>query len=354
MKHSTGTKFKCAEPSCDRIFKTSIGLQNHTTAIHQKDENRQIGAFKCLEPDCNRCFKSIAGLIQHNRHKHLASSRCTCPTSCCIQAHTVAKHQETSEEREIPILFDCDICGRKYSWKKTLNRHRANHGILHDCHICRKKYQSLGALKNHNNRKYGDIEHECDICGKKLPTIRMLHRHRTGTHSSFLHECHVCNKKFRHRSSLYRHKRAMHEVPLSNQDYDCNACGKRIAVGAGLLFECKICGETSTELRRLQDHQDDTHHRGRCVKCNFCNSSFDPTPVLVEPSKDDAQAHGQIHEKQESDRLSHIEMERAQTVQVYIAKARDSNRHLGLCQYPSCDRDFTGIESLKLHHLSQH
>ena len=74
----------------------------------------------------------------------------------------------------------CDICGKKYVTKFTLETHMKIHYGIKDqvCFICKKSFTAKANLDAHVINVHTNEHYSCDICEKQLKNKRSLTRHK--------------------------------------------------------------------------------------------------------------------------------------------------------------------------------
>ena len=113
--------------------------------------------------------------------------------SSAISAHYDTAHAQSSGRPErADARHECDVCGRKFTEKRSLKRHiNAIHGDgdvqTFECSVCSKVFNVKGNLTQH------------------LSTV-----HGVGDVKTF--ECDVCSKIFNRKSSLTLHLRCVHKM----------------------------------------------------------------------------------------------------------------------------------------------
>ncbi|EGI66521.1 Zinc finger protein 676, partial [Acromyrmex echinatior] len=169
--------------------------------------------------------------------------------------------------------YTCDACGKEYTWKPSLTRHkREDCAYLRKtwiCFQCGKRYLWRGSLKNHirvecgkepafkcllaqmlmsqdNNVEWtqrrasgssykmsrgirkksigGDAKYECSRCGKTYKATTSLSRHKRLECGVVPCEvCPICGRRFKHRFVLNAHivgcERRMNQT-IQKKDFD--------------------------------------------------------------------------------------------------------------------------------------
>ena len=121
--HQTGKYkvFKCEIEGCGRVYPRKSMLEGHMN-IHAG-----------LKPhECARCGRCFANMHSRRRHQLDCRDKRTLPCDKCdemfktkasLHEHKVTIHQKNK-------TFAC-VCGKKYSWRSALVRHRSKHGKEH-------------------------------------------------------------------------------------------------------------------------------------------------------------------------------------------------------------------------------
>ena len=94
-------------------------------------------------------------------------------------------------------LFKCKDCGRAYSRRNYLLRHRQIHTRenLFECDDCGKKFKKIKYLKEHELTHTGEKRFKCEDCGKAYTSRNNLIQH-VRIHTGELLKCDICDKEF--------------------------------------------------------------------------------------------------------------------------------------------------------------
>ncbi|KAL8617115.1 hypothetical protein ACOMHN_014285 [Nucella lapillus] len=109
--------------------------------------------------------------------------------------------------------YQCDICGRSFSYEKSLKEHKYMHqdGKQFECPVCHKKFrQSSGVaihMKIHQERK----DYVCSSCGKGFSQKQALIRHERIHAGDKPFTCSLCQRSFTDSSVLRRHMILIHK-----------------------------------------------------------------------------------------------------------------------------------------------
>ncbi|KAH7721424.1 zinc finger protein [Aphelenchoides avenae] len=178
-----------------------------------------------------------------------------------------------------PTLFKCPICGKEYSKRPSLRRHRETHsGKLHECDQCEKKYNRRGTLLAHKRMAHEEPgQYECDECGRLCAHKKALLDHKRGVHDRF--KCPICGKKPRP-ENLSRHIETH-----SGQPCECDKCGKVCRNSPALAahkrhrhseakHRCEYCGKTFVFASGLRQHVAVHHEKREEYRCTRCPRKF--------------------------------------------------------------------------------
>jgi len=172
-----------------------------------------------------------------------------------LQKHFLTHNKDVPDKK--PEMFECDICGNKYSSRSSIATHvQITHKTVRDipCSMCDKMFKSNGNLKRHiNDFHERNFRLTCHICAKMFRQKYQLDNH-LNTHNVPV-ECPVCHKKVAWLE---------HHMKIHNSD-------RKV-----VLMACPICGRQYNQYL-LRYHIDRVHNKvenGNIYRCDKCQQDF--------------------------------------------------------------------------------
>ena len=261
--HSGLDEFKCY--ICDKLFSDAKSLREHMF-IHTGEKphgieipeavlvNPENGEKPVLMLPCERCKK-------------------LCKSKASYIAHFKACSSSVPPNSSLPNgKYECDICGKTYELRPSLQRHMRIHLGLDEfkCSICEKQFSDAKSLRGHIFIHTGEKPFSCRFCEFKFRDKSTLRKHETrhGTERPF--KCDVCLKAFFLGVDLRKHQK----VHLVDREFKCDRCDKQFYLVAQLRrhyrvhtgerpFECELCGKFFTDRTALKCHT--ATHTGKCL-----------------------------------------------------------------------------------------
>lgn len=175
---------------CHKRFSSNRNLRNHKANIHSENRPPKIDTTdRLISCDiCHKRFSSNRNLTNHKANIHSESDR----------------------------NFVCEYCGKTFKCQRYLRDHQRNvHPEIHG--------RSTEGLQSEIHKKAAQRHPDltelvlCDICGKKYTGRRNLEKHMKVMHSADKNNmCEICSKAFVLEYDLNRHQRNVHAKDKSN------------------------------------------------------------------------------------------------------------------------------------------
>lgn len=207
------------------------------------------------------------------------------PDRCVQDGRALQKSSklQAPEEHHGAKPYVCQLCGKAYSHRSTLQQHRRLHTgeRPYRCPFCDKAYTWSSDHRKHIRTHTGEKPYGCPDCGRAFVRSSDLRKHQRNMHSNDKpFPCAQCGLTFNRPLSLLRHQRKH----LGAKPFRCSSCGREFSVASRMVehqrvhsgerpFPCSTCGKCFTKSSNLQEHQ--TLHTGqRPFKCADCGVAF--------------------------------------------------------------------------------
>lgn len=212
-------------PLCPKVYQKKTALFRHMRSKHS------WGMFDCKA--CRESCHFTKDISAHMVNFHSDDPSIKCPN--CLEMFTLKQDPQlfnTHYQTCVPGTyqkgsFQCQICGKKYSAKQTLDAHIKMHqGIIrYKCHYCDYGSNHKAVLMEHEKmhlRKQGltnetsglVLTHQCDQCGKQFGSRSEVHRHVRVVHEGIkpTFRCKACGELAKNSWALSKHKREKHKA----------------------------------------------------------------------------------------------------------------------------------------------
>nr|CAD7265398.1 unnamed protein product [Timema shepardi] len=292
--HCGQATLTCDRPTCGKVFTTQALRTEHCASHHQKQ-----GAVPNTCEVCGKLWGSRVDFWKHMMgvHPDLVALTCgVCLKVLCdlveLKTHVRATHWPLTNE------FSCDLCGRPYSNKSKMSRHRKIHGddsqdprILENTNSS-KKHLYLSGAKNPDLMKKSILKipdpsavglsldpkrllHPtlwCETCPHlHFTTVAQLGHHRRTVHN--LYPCDLCTKFYSRTTHLLYHVVKAHS---NHPELRCSVCSKMCRSKSAVAAH--IAAKHFPREAKKQNHQPSfksaATKKPSTQTCSLCSKTF--------------------------------------------------------------------------------
>lgn len=209
---------------------------------------------------------------------------------------------ETVHDAKRP--FQCQICDKNYTLKRSLKRHLYTHFDGYECKECGKNFTYSIKLRAHYRQMHPDVEffHDCSECGSKfkheyelnihlkddhnietdifkaIPVLKLIGRRDLNLH------CHLCPLAFATKYDIMQHFQTEHGIPKDQiRGKTCFYCNKYFQKADAEYqfrmhtcqrsYQCEQCGKQFCSVQTLSGHML-CHSDERKIICDICSKAF--------------------------------------------------------------------------------
>ncbi|ESO92219.1 hypothetical protein LOTGIDRAFT_190955 [Lottia gigantea] len=242
-------KLKCLK--CDFQGYYTQQYQDHISTNHSDD----ISKCKC----CNFYTFDREELLEHFKEMH---PKCICTVCEFMAEHSYVIKRHMVRHNKFSCM--CNVCGKAYKDQYILKMHvKMVHmpaEVLFECNICYKKFTRKAHLKRHLRIHDPEKPFKCPHCEYRGCERSDISKHLL-IHEEPKHVCGICNKAFRHLKNKDLHVKRHN----GQKDYKCGVCG--------------FYGYTFTDIRK---HIERKHGDMKSLVCDKCGMAFKAEILLRE------------------------------------------------------------------------
>ncbi|XP_069496690.1 zinc finger protein ZFP2-like isoform X1 [Ambystoma mexicanum] len=280
----------------DGSLRSAVQLRTHNdeTARSCKEPGLKVDEQLALKKDQNYCTEESTP--EAKPHPYFESSKCSRPTR--KQLRCIGRKQ-----------FQCKVCGKSYSFLKTLRVHQRKHPVTatvksesinenvtpsdvkperrrvkkdkpYQCSQCEKSFSREKYFIRHEKVHTEENTHACKVCGKVFSQFAYRMQHEKMHSKQRIYKCNQCDKSFRGTSDLKRHRK----THSGEKPFQCSECGKSFSLADYLKVHQKIhtgetrcicseCGKCFSRVSYLKTHNR-IHTGEKPYTCPECGKSF--------------------------------------------------------------------------------
>ncbi|XP_021966594.1 gastrula zinc finger protein XlCGF17.1-like [Folsomia candida] len=295
-----GKIFPCK--TCLRPFANRTSAHLHARTHLNSDELERSSVFHEKCPHCEKVFLTRHQFTDHvNSHEGRKNHACPVCKQKFTQKTSLTRHlfvhlslEERAEVRQ-GWQHGCYFCTKRFPAPSHLGCHVATHTKEKaggKCHTCGKTFSSKQDLARHRFAHLSEDEkvtlvkqgsgRECLFCQKKFPDNHTYHKHLVSHTKEKPFPCDQCEKQFSLKSNLTMHKRSHTSNPKMVK---CDECGQAFSRKQGLTrhkttvhrklkdFACPECGKKFGRKEHMVTHVSNVHAKIR-HPCPRCGKTF--------------------------------------------------------------------------------
>ncbi|XP_033095535.1 zinc finger protein 729-like [Anneissia japonica] len=345
---------------CGKTFKRIQGLAKHELtcipniagdrypskdSFEVPSNNKKLEKIKTSDSDmlpndlfiCRKCgtsFEDEGKLVEHDyvccpEFEFNVFARSKCSTTLPKEVDLGVHEQSTSTTN-----YPCDICGRTFSNKGGLGKHKKIHKVNNllrpvvlqntqraisskrfKCKTCGNSFSSQSALRKHRRLNRCKIYHNCTVCGVNFKSVHAFEQHSVECKETRLYLCNICGRGFTVVGFLKRHMLILHDKSLntSSTSHESNKQRKpneqptelekrsELNKAGSILripnissratgsyehqspnndsYKCGICLKKFPTLEAFADHEEAEHYKKN--ECYLCLESFKTERELI-------------------------------------------------------------------------
>uniref|UniRef100_A0A914D1L6 C2H2-type domain-containing protein n=1 Tax=Acrobeloides nanus TaxID=290746 RepID=A0A914D1L6_9BILA len=109
--------------------------------------------------------------------------------------------------------FICEICGKSFEYKSSLEDHQRSHSgdRPFECSVCCKGFKKRSDVVKHEKIHTDDYPHKCEICNRRFRVQNHLLRHVIIHTGELPYQCQFCEKRFNRMDNQLTHEINIHD-----------------------------------------------------------------------------------------------------------------------------------------------
>ncbi|KAG8546661.1 hypothetical protein GDO81_030085 [Engystomops pustulosus] len=166
----------------------------------------------CLQ--CGRSFADEADLISHQKLLHCPMCKLSFPDKSAMVIHEWTYHihnPNALQSQDASRSFPCTECGKPFTYKSNMLRHRRVHMGTFTCPECGNHFSCQRYLTSHLKSHQAAKSYVCPDCGRRFSHRLNLNSHRRIHQSKNTYACAYCGHCFSSETFLEAHQ-AFHRL----------------------------------------------------------------------------------------------------------------------------------------------
>ena len=252
------------------------------------------GLYLCTE--CHKTFQSRAAFRNH-KQMHEGLYTCSHCNKSLSSSWSLQQHMQTHSSVEERAKFPCDVCGKSFCDKSSVNKHvRSVHMNYKPfkCSQCDLTFSERKTMREHMRVHTGERPFLCAYCPKTFKRVAELNHHIRGHTGETKHTCDTCGRGFRRQSELQRHmtlhtSEKPHRCPVCGKDFRTFSCMREHTLrhyGNTGKHVCPRCGKHFFKRLKLERHM--RSYKYCTTKCRYC--------LIVIENQAEREKHEATHE----------------------------------------------------------
>ena len=238
-QHLKERPFKCdiCSLAFDRREKLLRHAKTHQTnnTVSLKKESLSFDNMQCkvsLENICPENLDSVTPLTTHVYNS---------PTKKLLSS--LKRDDRASLQDSKPGDYQCEICNKDFSSKRSLARHKAGHANKRAVSMD-EEVTAKGSECQHRSYRTQNQVHHCVECGDTFSRRGAMNRHFRTVHLLIkAYKCDICHKAFTRQDTLKSH--LQNHSDYNNKGHCCDICKMGFESEAGLRIHIKLLHKTS-------------------------------------------------------------------------------------------------------------